>query len=253
MLHLQASGFFITFLGLVSIFYLAVIAADLYYSICKPYFAAVYHENPKYTIAANAFSWILSFVWAVLPFLGWSSYALEIDGIRCSINWRGNSASDKTYIAALFIFCYVAPIGVMMFSFISVKLEIRRMQHRILSMTGPQAEAAMESVRAEKRHTRLAIVMCLAFIISWTPYSIVSFWSSYFQSVSTVPKSLGTVSAIFAKLSPLANPIIYSFLHPKFRHSLKLLLHWRSRTSNIVLPETTAKQTSSTIRQPNEE
>ena len=252
-LHLQASGFFITFLGLVSIYYLAVIASDLYCSICKPYYAAVYHEDPKYIIAANAFSWIVPFFWAVLPLIGWSSYSLEADGIRCSINWRGKSTGDKSYIAALFIFCYLAPIGVMIFSFISVKLEIRRMHHRVLNMSGSQAETARESIQAERRHTRLAVVMCLAFIISWTPYSIISFWSSYFEGVAKVPTSLGTISAIFAKMSPFANPIIYSFLHPKFRHSLKVVFSGRTRASNSIVPETIAKQTSSTFRQPNED
>ena len=242
--HLQASGFFITFLGLVSINYLAVIATDLYCSICKPYFAAAYHENRKYIVAVNAFAWLASLFWAITPIFGWSSYHLEADGLRCSINWKGQSAADKSYIACLFFFCYILPIGVMLFSFISIKREIRRMQGRVSNMTGPQAEATMESIRAEKKHTRLAVVMCLAFLISWTPYAVISFWSSYFQHVSKTPTSLGTISAVLAKMSAFANPIIYSFLHPKFRRSLKVLFLGNRRVGSSAIPDTGPKQIS---------
>ena len=212
-------------------------AADLYCSICKPYFAAIYHEHRKYITAANSFSWLIPFIWAVMPLLGWSSYALEADGLRCSINWKGQSMADKSYIAALFIFCYVLPIGVMLFSFIAVKRELRRMQDRTSNLAGAQEQATRDSIKAEKRHTRLAIVMCLAFIISWTPYSIISFWSSYFQNVSKVPTPLGTTSAVFAKMSPFANPIIYSFLYPKFRRNIRDLFFRKARRPNSVHPE----------------
>ena len=173
---------------------------------------------------------------------------MESDGLRCSINWNGQSSADKSYIAALFVFQYALPIGVMLYSFIAVKYEIRSMQLRVAGMSGAQAEAAMESVRAEKKHTKLAIVMCTTFIVSWTPYTLISFWSSYFQSVSTVPPSLGTVSAIFAKMSTLVNPIIYSFLHSKFRRNLRVPFVGQVLAPTSVGPELSTKQTSSTVR-----
>ncbi|XP_065062609.1 pinopsin-like isoform X2 [Rhopilema esculentum] len=244
----KASGFFITFLGLVSINYLAVVAFDLYISICKPYFSTVYHGSQKFVVASNVFPWLFSFFWAVVPFLGWSSYALEDDNLRCSINWNGKSASDKSYVAALYVFCYILPVGMMLFAFSAVKRELRQMQKRAVEMAGMQMEAMMETVQAEKRHTKLAIVMSTAFVVSWTPYTVISFWSSYFKHVATVPKYLGTISAVFAKLSTLCNPIIYSFLHAKFRRNLDLPFIGKVFKQNTVNPgwESSVRPTSST-------
>eukprot|EP00795_Rhopilema_esculentum_P002977 gene2977-1231_t len=246
--YCKASGFFITFLGLVSINYLAVVAFDLYISICKPYFSTVYHGSQKFVVASNVFPWLFSFFWAVVPFLGWSSYALEDDNLRCSINWNGKSASDKSYVAALYVFCYILPVGMMLFAFSAVKRELRQMQKRAVEMAGMQMEAMMETVQAEKRHTKLAIVMSTAFVVSWTPYTVISFWSSYFKHVATVPKYLGTISAVFAKLSTLCNPIIYSFLHAKFRRNLDLPFIGKVFKQNTVNPgwESSVRPTSST-------
>lgn len=225
-----------------------MIALDLYFSICKPYKATLYHDSSNHLIASSTFPWLFSLFWAIAPFMGWSSYALESDKLRCSINWNDQKVSNQSYIAALFFFCYVLPISVMIFSFISVKREIRQMQRRISTLSGAQAEATMESVRAERKHTKLAIIMSVTFIVSWTPYALISFWSSYLQHFYQVPPSLGTVSAVFAKLSTLANPIIYSFLHSKFRRNLWVPIFGQIVRPTSVVPELSIKLTSSTVQ-----
>lgn len=157
-----------------------------------------------------------------MPLVGWSSYAKEDDNLRCSINWNGKTIGDKAYIAMLFIFCFLIPTALMLFAFIAVKVELREMNKRAKNMAGLQMEAMMESVRAERKHTKLAIVMAVTFITLWVPYSLISFWSAYFKHIAVAPVYLGTLAAVFAKMSSLANPIIYSFLHAKFRQNLSV-------------------------------
>ena len=173
-----------------------------------------------------------------MPLVGWSSYAKEDDNLRCSINRNGKTIGDKAYIAMLFIFCFLIPTTLMLFAFIAIKLELRKMNKRARNMAGIQQEAMMESVRAEKKHTRLAIVMAVTFIILWVPYSLISFWSAYFKHIAVVPVYMGTLAAVFAKLSSLANPIIYSFLHAKFRQNLSVPFIGRVfRPQNHVAPD----------------
>eukprot|EP00794_Sanderia_malayensis_P020241 gene20241-22222_t len=239
LLDTRAAGFFVTFLGLVSINYLAILSADLYLSICKPFVAANFHESFKGTFWTNAFPWIFSFFWAIAPVIGWSSYALEADELRCSINWNGKSLADMTYVAMLFIFCYLAPLGVMCVCFYKVKLELRNMRKRALELTSHQSEIAFENFRAEKRHTKLAFVMTTSFMISWTPYAVISFLSSYFSAYVTVPISLGTVAAVFAKVSTILNPIIYSFMYARFRQNMAIPCFGKIFRNNAVHHSTT--------------
>lgn len=211
-----------TFLGIVSIFYLMVIAGDLYVTVCRPFSAEAMHEDGRVMFWSNFFPWSFSLFWSVAPLAGWSSYALEDDQLRCSIDWNGKSLGDKTYISFLFVFCYLIPLGMLAFCYILVKRELHKMHERAAAWSAMQSPGQPEGFRAERKHTKLAIAMTTAYVVSWTPYTVLSFWSSFFKHVSPVPIHLGTVTALFAKMSTIINPIIYAFLHARFRHSVSI-------------------------------
>jgi len=108
----------------------------------------------------------------------------------------------------------------MIYSFVNVKKELRQMQQRASTLFGRESKASKDNIRAEKRHTRLAIVMCLVFISTWMPYALLSFWASFFTHIHKTPIFLGTTCAIIAKSSTIFNPIIYTIMHKRFRYSL---------------------------------
>ena len=189
-------------------------------SICSPFTSIMFHNSFKCIVISNLFPWMMALFWSALPLVGWSSYAKEDDNLRCSINWNGSTVADKAYIAMLFISCFLIPCSIMFLAFIAIKFELRKASRRVKSLTGCQMKSMLQSVRAEKRHTKLAIVMAATFITLWTPYSLISFWAAYFKHIAVVPVFLGTLAALFAKMSTLTNPIIYAFLHAKFRQNL---------------------------------
>ena len=164
--------------------------------------------------------WFYGLAWAAFPFMGWSGYALEDDKLRCSIDWASRELVDQSYIVFMLIFCFLVPVGVMIYSFVNVKTELRKMQVRASSLFGRESKASKDNIRAEKRHTRLAVVMCTVFIATWTPYTLLSFWASFFTHIAHTPVFLGTTCAIIAKSSTIFNPIIYTIMHKRFRHSL---------------------------------
>ena len=164
--------------------------------------------------------WLYALAWASFPFIGWSGYALEDDELRCSIDWASRELKDQTYIVFLFIFCFLVPTSVMIYSFVNVKRELRKMQHRAANLFGRESKASKDNIRAEKRHTRLALVMCVVFITTWMPYSLLSFWASFFTHIAQTPVFLGTTCAIIAKSSTIFNPVIYTIMHKRFRQSL---------------------------------
>ncbi|XP_065056082.1 blue-sensitive opsin-like [Rhopilema esculentum] len=216
----KASGFIVTFLALSSTAHLTALAYDRYLTICKPFMATRIHGSYILCTAFISSCWTYGFVWAAFPLIGWSGYELESDALRCSIDWASKKTKDHLYIIFLFIFCFIIPVSVMCYSFYRVKQELREMQSRASNLFGRESKAAKDNVRAEKRHTRLAIVMCMVFIITWMPYTLLSFWASFFTHVAELPVTLATVSAIIAKSSTMFNPVIYTIMHKRFRQSI---------------------------------
>ena len=218
-------------------------------SICSPFTAIMFHSSSKCIGISNLFPWLMALFWSTMPLVGWSSYAKEDDNLRCSIDWNGNTVADKAYIAMLFISCYLIPCSIMLLAFIAIKFELHQTRKRARNLTAYQIETTLRSVRAEKRHTKLAIVMAATFITLWTPYALISFWAAYFKYVAVVPVFLGTLAAVFAKMSTLVNPIIYSFLHPKFRQNLVVPFKGHVfRSQNPIVRKKSLKQMSENKR-----
>ena len=216
-------------------------------SICSSLYTAIMFRNSsKCIVISNLFAWMMAFFWSIMPLFGWSSYTTEDDNIRCSINWNGNTVADKAYIAMLYVWCFLIPCSIMLLAFIAIKLKLCQMNKRARSLTGFRMETMLESVQAWMKHTKLAIVMAAAYIILWMPYALISFWTAYFKHIAVFPAYLGTIAAVFAKMSSLTNAIIYSFLHEKFRHNLSVPFKGRVfRSQNEVGPDQSQNENNS--------
>ncbi len=211
-----------------------MLAIDLYLSICRPFLAVDLHRSVTVAFWTNFYPWSFALFWAVCPLAGWSSYELEKGNLRCAINWAGSTSLDMSYIAFLMVFCYVIPLTVMSICFGLVKRELHRMRERVSNMTSVESGPALENIRAEKKHVKLAFVMTSSFIVSWTPYCIISFISTYFKSDIHISAAVSTSAAVLAKMSTMLNPIIYSFLYSRFRQNIAIPCFGRLYQRNAV-------------------
>jgi c-opsin len=79
-----------------------------------------------------------------------------------------------------------------------------------------QKQLSFQSEAAEKRSTVMVAVMIAAFLIAWTPYSILALtetFNSKNYGNSSISPVLATVPSLLAKTSSVLNPIIYGFLN----------------------------------------
>lgn len=72
-------------------------------------------------------------------------------------------------------------------------------------------------------HWQMAFMMCCAFMLTWTPYAVVSFWAAYGEPKS-IPVRLTLASVLIAKTSTIWNPLIYFVLNKKFKPHIRLCL-----------------------------
>ncbi|XP_004703517.1 visual pigment-like receptor peropsin [Echinops telfairi] len=87
------------FFGMASIGLLTAVAVDRYLTICHPDRGRRMTSNTYVGMILGA--WINGFLWALLPVIGWASYAPDPTGATCTINWRENDAFRRAMFALL--------------------------------------------------------------------------------------------------------------------------------------------------------
>lgn len=75
-----------------------------------------------------------------------------------------------------------------------------------------------QTTKAEGRVANMVLLMIVAFLIAWTPYSITALLVQ-FGDPSVLTPAAGVVPALLAKSSICYNPIIYVGLNSQVRES----------------------------------
>ncbi|EFX87345.1 pteropsin1 [Daphnia pulex] len=155
---------------------------------------------------------LLSLIWSYVllvtcpPIFGWGQYDREPAHISCSVNWELQIGSNRSYIFYMFTFGLIVPTVVIFVCYSNILREVRK------------------SEAAEKRSTVMVAVMIGAFLIAWTPYSILALTETFngkHYGNSSISPVLATVPSLLAKTSSVLNPIIYGFLNTQFKLAWK--------------------------------
>ncbi|KAJ8392486.1 hypothetical protein AAFF_G00076110 [Aldrovandia affinis] len=211
----QVDGFCTLLFGLVSINTLTVISVTRYIKGCHPNKA---HCITNSTVSiCVAFIWAAALFWSGAPLAGWGSFTDRGYG-TCEVDWaKANySTIHKSYIILILIFCFVIPVLVMLFSYVSIINTVKR--GNAMSAEGDLTDRQR---KMEKDVTIVSIVICTAFILAWSPYAVVSMWSAWGYHV---PGLTGIFTRLFAKSASFYNPLIYFGLSSKFRKDIGTLL-----------------------------
>ncbi|NXA57031.1 OPSUV protein, partial [Nothocercus julius] len=116
--HLCAlEGFMGSTAGLVTGWSLAFLAFERYIVICKPF--GNFRFSAKHALVVVAATWAIGIGVSVPPFFGWSRYIPE--GLQCSCgpDWYtvGTKYKSEYYTWFLFIFCFIVPLSLIVFSY----------------------------------------------------------------------------------------------------------------------------------------
>ncbi|KAJ8927993.1 hypothetical protein NQ314_019521 [Rhamnusium bicolor] len=119
--------------------------------------------------------------------MGWGKYVQEAANISCSVNWEEQSPNAMTYIVYLFAFGLVLPLGVIIFSYVHIINTMKKSKMRMGQIS-----------KAEGRVAYMVLIMIVAFIVAWSPYSICALLVQ-FGDPSLVSPAAGVVPALLAK------------------------------------------------------
>nr|BAX02590.1 melanopsin [Trichiurus lepturus] len=209
------------FFGITSMINLLAITIDRYVVITKP-LQAIHWSSKRRTKMAILMVWLYSFAWSVAPLLGWSSYIPEGLMTSCTWDYVTYTKSNRSYTMMLCCFVFFIPLGIIFYCYIVMFLAIRKTSREVQRL-GTQVRKStliqQKSIRSEWKLAKIAFVVIVVYVLSWSPYACVTLisWAGHANILSPYSKS---VPAIIAKASTIYNPFIYAIIHNKYRMTL---------------------------------
>ncbi|KAJ8014446.1 hypothetical protein DPEC_G00040310 [Dallia pectoralis] len=208
--------------GICSMITMMVIAMDRYFVITRP-LSSIGVLSKKRALLVLMAAWVYSLGWSLPPFFGWSAYVPEGLLTSCTWDYMTFTPSVRAYTMLLFTFVFFLPLIVIVYCYFFIFRAIRATKRAVTKMN------ATESTRGSSKHfhrlknewkmAKIALIVILFFVISWSPYSAVAL-TSFAGHADYLTPYMNSVPAVIAKASAIHNPIIYAITHPKYRTAL---------------------------------
>ncbi|XP_063068624.1 opsin 4xa [Engraulis encrasicolus] len=207
--------------GIASMINLLAISIDRYIVITKPLQAIVWTSKRR-TLLIILVVWLYSLAWSLAPLLGWSSYIPEGLMTSCTWDYVTSTPSNKSYTLMLCCFVFFIPLAIILYCYLFMFLAIRstaRDLERLGSHSRKSALDQQQSIKTEWKLAKVAFVVIIVFVLSWSPYACVTLiaWAGHSNLLTPISK---TVPAVIAKASAIYNPFIYAIINSKYRNTL---------------------------------
>ena len=95
--------------GCSSVYIMVAISFERFYIIYNP--LSIKNLNKKVNYIVIGLSMLGGVIWATLPLVGWSHYALEGALTSCAVEWRKRSTNTTSYAITIFIMVYLFPLS----------------------------------------------------------------------------------------------------------------------------------------------
>ncbi|KAJ7403079.1 Melanopsin-A [Pitangus sulphuratus] len=208
--------------GITSMITLMVIALDRYFVITKP-LASVGVTSKKKALIILVGVWLYSLAWSLPPFFGWSAYVPEGLLTSCSWDYMTFTPSVRAYTMLLFCFVFVIPLIAIIYSYVFIFEAIKKANKSVQTFGSKHGNKEFQKqyrrMKNEWKMAKIALIVILLFVISWSPYSVVALVAFSGYSHALTPY-MNSIPAVIAKASVIHNPIVYAITHPKYRTAL---------------------------------
>ena len=210
----------------VSINTLAVISVDRCFVILKTIPGQKRMSRRTFATIITTI-WLYAIAWASGPFFGFGRYILEGTNTSCTFDFFSKTPAVQGFVIAIFIVHFCIPVTVISVSYFLLYTAIMRFKLQFLEASRVFGEIELplpmrrgsQGYINEKKTTRAVIIVILVFCISWAPYACVALFG-VFGDASKITRLAAGLPGLFAKCSAAFNPIVYAFLHPRFRSKL---------------------------------
>ncbi|KYO38017.1 opsin 4xa [Alligator mississippiensis] len=206
--------------GITSMMTLVAISVDRYLVITKP-LQSIRWTSKRRTAQIIVLVWLYSLGWSMAPLFGWSSYVPEGLMISCTWDYITTTPANRTYTMMLCCCVFFIPLLIIFHCYLSMFMAIRNTGRHVQKLGSYSRKSYLShSMKNEWKLAKIAFVVIIVFVVSWSPYACVTLigWAGQGDILTPYSKS---VPAIIAKASTIYNPIIYAIIHPKYRNTIR--------------------------------
>ncbi|KAG8014193.1 Opsin-5 [Nibea albiflora] len=202
--------------GICSLTTLTLLSMVCFVKVCYPLYGNRFNSLHGHLLIAS--SWVYALLFACSPLVHWGEYGPEPYGTACCIDWRQSNQhiTARSYIVALFTFCYILPCCVIVASYTGILVKVHASRRNM----DQHATRRTHMSSIQKIIVKLSVAVCIGFLAAWSPYAVVSMWAA-FGHIENIPPLAFAMPAMFAKSSTIYNPVIYLMLRPSFRKVMR--------------------------------
>ncbi|KAJ7427344.1 melanopsin isoform X2 [Willisornis vidua] len=141
----------------------------------------------------------------------------------CSWDYMTFTPSVRAYTMLLFCFVFFIPLIAIIYSYVFIFEAIKKANKSVQTFGckhgNKEFQKQYQRMKNEWKMAKIALIVILLFVISWSPYSVVALVAFAGYSHALTP-FMNSIPAVIAKASVIHNPIIYAITHPKYRRAI---------------------------------
>ncbi|XP_071896205.1 melanopsin isoform X3 [Anas platyrhynchos] len=141
----------------------------------------------------------------------------------CSWDYMTFTPSVRAYTMLLFCFVFFIPLIAIIYSYVFIFEAIKKANKSIQTFGckhgNKEFQKQYQRMKNEWKLAKIALIVILLYVISWSPYSVVALVAFAGYSHVLTP-FMNSIPAVIAKASAIHNPIIYAITHPKYRAAI---------------------------------
>ncbi|XP_072317535.1 opsin 9 [Eucyclogobius newberryi] len=133
--------------------------------------------NNRHALSCIAGIWLYTVFWASLPAFGFGCYGPEPYGTSCTVDWWSIQTSNthRLYVYLFFCFGFGFPTVTIITSYVAILLKVHTSNRALASIS---CSAVSNTNTKDLRLAKMAVVVCVAFLVAWLPYASVSLVSA---------------------------------------------------------------------------
>lgn len=203
------SGYIMYAIGCAHIYLTMAMSIERYVVLKNPAFIKKLNFGLYFKVISICI--LLSLLWATFPLFGWSYYTLEGALTSCSVEWADRSWNVFTYNVTIWVFGFIVPLSAILYcNIMTIKLI------KNTPKATPENPEETRTAEEEKKITFTVLIYIWTFLITWTPYSLVSMWSAFVNPDHISPLG-STIPAMFAKSSMVWSTILFVYSNKPIR------------------------------------
>lgn len=209
----QISGTLIVFFGAISLHLLCIISINRYLKIARP---ALYNRvfDRTGTRILLVIPWILPMMMSLAPVFGWSAHDFYFSKSICHFYFSTSLSYTITFIVVVVL----TPLGISGLCYVKMYCIVRQHSQSIRSsIHGRITPSSVEEIRS----ARIIFVLIVAFLMCYTPGSIINILE---MADITVPPLLDLIAITLIVSKHSQNPVLYGLLNRRYRRELVKLL-----------------------------